>query len=199
MMFELVRAPRSDVATSGGLGLGLFNARQIASAHGGAITLESTPSTGTTFALRLPRHLLAGSTRRASAALEESATTASLLDETAIAQTLQERAPREYWLLLDRYTRLLEVSLHRRMFKNASEALPEEVTRLAEELGALNAGAREVADLHARALRRASLMASASKSEALVTEGRLLSLELMGRLLSYYRKRAGPSPRKGQP
>lgn len=39
-----------------GLGLGLYIARAIASAHQGAIDVESTKETGTTFTVRLPLH-----------------------------------------------------------------------------------------------------------------------------------------------
>jgi signal transduction histidine kinase len=39
-----------------GLGLGLYIARAIATAHHGAIDVESTKETGTTFTVRLPRH-----------------------------------------------------------------------------------------------------------------------------------------------
>jgi signal transduction histidine kinase len=38
----------------GGLGLGLYIGRQIASAHGGTLTVESTPEQGATFVLDLP-------------------------------------------------------------------------------------------------------------------------------------------------
>jgi PAS domain S-box-containing protein len=38
-----------------GLGIGLFLARVIAEAHGGAITVASLPAAGSTFTLRLPR------------------------------------------------------------------------------------------------------------------------------------------------
>jgi PAS domain S-box-containing protein len=40
-----------------GLGLGLFITREIASAHGGTILVESTPQTGTTFTLCVPREV----------------------------------------------------------------------------------------------------------------------------------------------
>jgi PAS domain S-box-containing protein len=40
----------------GGLGLGLFIARQIVDAHGGSITAESAPGQGTVFVVELPRN-----------------------------------------------------------------------------------------------------------------------------------------------
>jgi len=49
------REPRHAAAHSSGLGLGLFISRQIALAHGGDIAVASTPATGTTVTIRLPR------------------------------------------------------------------------------------------------------------------------------------------------
>jgi signal transduction histidine kinase len=41
----------------GGLGLGLFIARQIVEAHGGGIRVESKPGAGATFIVELPLHV----------------------------------------------------------------------------------------------------------------------------------------------
>jgi signal transduction histidine kinase len=54
-LFEPFRREPRHAARSSGLGLGLFISRQIALAHGGDIEVASTPATGTTVTIRLPR------------------------------------------------------------------------------------------------------------------------------------------------
>jgi signal transduction histidine kinase len=44
-----------DASHARGLGLGLYIVREIVNAHGGAITVESTPERGTSFTVRVPR------------------------------------------------------------------------------------------------------------------------------------------------
>ncbi|HET7826007.1 MAG TPA: GAF domain-containing sensor histidine kinase [Anaeromyxobacter sp.] len=46
-----------SAASHGGLGLGLWMARAIAEAHGGAISVESSPGAGATFTLVVPKRL----------------------------------------------------------------------------------------------------------------------------------------------
>lgn len=62
---ETIFAPLTQLSRRGqapsrpgmSLGLGLFVAREIASAHGGTITVASSDTEGTEFALRLPRRI----------------------------------------------------------------------------------------------------------------------------------------------
>lgn len=53
-LFEPFRRARKS--SSGGLGLGLYIADQIAKAHGGGIEVASSEADGTVFTVRLPRH-----------------------------------------------------------------------------------------------------------------------------------------------
>jgi two-component system sensor histidine kinase/response regulator len=54
-LFEPFRPRPRDAVRSTGLGLGLYISHQIAAAHGGDISVESTAETGTVVTLRLPR------------------------------------------------------------------------------------------------------------------------------------------------
>jgi hypothetical protein len=104
---------------------------------------------------------------------------------------LHERAPQEYWRLFERYARLLDLALDHQTYKMDGQQLSDELREIAEQLGRLGAGAREVAELHARALRQKTRTATVVKSQAFTAEGRLVSFELMGHLLSFYRRRSG--------
>lgn len=54
-VFQAFKQTRSGLRQGGaGTGLGMPISRSLAEAHGGALTLESTPGVGTTFILRLP-------------------------------------------------------------------------------------------------------------------------------------------------
>ncbi|MFW5748108.1 MAG: sensor histidine kinase, partial [Chloroflexota bacterium] len=48
------RADKARSSDSGGMGLGLAICKSIIEAHGGDITVESKPNTGSIFCIRLP-------------------------------------------------------------------------------------------------------------------------------------------------
>jgi signal transduction histidine kinase len=55
-IFDAFRQGRTNHAQrKGGLGLGLFIAKEIVRSHGGLITVTSSEGEGTTFRVRLPR------------------------------------------------------------------------------------------------------------------------------------------------
>ena len=57
-LFEPYRRGPEAGAGQGSIGLGLFITRQIVLAHGGGIDVRSTLEEGTTFTVRLPRHVM---------------------------------------------------------------------------------------------------------------------------------------------
>ena len=92
VLFEPFRG-RAPHSRSSGLGLGMYIAREIAHAHGGEITVESTPIAGTAITVQLPRR--AGAIVPSPSGLPEpprSASASVLLvdDEEAIRETLRD-------------------------------------------------------------------------------------------------------------
>ena len=207
VIFNPFRGTLQKRGKSKGLGLGLYVARQIVLAHGGKLQVEAT-STGTVFTMTLPRSVADASPpshdfvdedelaafERMAAPPSTSAVTAQLFGATP----LHDRAPLEHSAIVESYASLLDTALHRKAYRGQGEGLAEDLRVLAERLGDLGAGPREVTEVHARALRHAVRGATAAKTQALLSEGRLLALELMGNLASYYRRRSrgqvrGPS------
>ncbi|HWG42965.1 MAG TPA: hypothetical protein VN688_09280 [Gemmataceae bacterium] len=111
---------------------------------------------------------------------------------------LRVRAPDIFQTLATAYSKLLELAVHQRDYAS-EDALSTEVRELGMRLGRLQAGARDAIELHSRALEVKLASAPAMLARLYVEEGRLLILELMGHLLSYYRQeclQAGRSPER---
>jgi two-component system, sensor histidine kinase and response regulator len=64
-IFDPFRGHQRSASRTHGLGLGLYISQQIASAHGGAVTVVSDDRTGTEFTLRLPCGGVSSTTHRA--------------------------------------------------------------------------------------------------------------------------------------
>lgn len=95
----------------------------------------------------------------------------------------------EFEACVEAYVHMLDAALEAAAFKNMrspSDALRE----LAYTLGRLHAGPRDVIDVHTAALAKLRAGKSLQLREAYMSESRLAVLELMGRLVSFYRSSA---------
>jgi len=102
------------------------------------------------------------------------------------AMPLRESLPDVFDDLLSGYVSAIDHALEQRSHK-VDRLVSDALRQLADRLGALRAGPRDVIDLHTMGMRRRLANASTEQANAYAEEGRLLVLELMGHLVSYYR------------
>lgn len=100
---------------------------------------------------------------------------------------LRESVPDTFAELVRRYGDLMDLALDEQVFK-VKHDIPQSLLSIAEQLFFLKAGPRDVVEIHTVALKRKTGKANPQKAKAMVEEGRLMVLELMGQLTSYYRK-----------
>lgn len=113
-------------------------------------------------------------------------------------RVLREAEPAEFGDLVSRFERLLDLALDQHQYRVRHE-LTAPLREIGDRLGALGAGPRDVIDLYGTALTSRSAGAPAVKARAYLDEGRLLVLELMGHLVSYYRDPPAGSDRPAPP
>lgn len=102
---------------------------------------------------------------------------------------LKDRMPDTFKELAQQYGGLMDRALEQRAYK-VEHRVSEGLRCLAEELGFVKAGPRDVVEMYTTALRKRSANATVEKLRAHAEEGRLMVLELMGYLVSYYRNYA---------
>lgn len=88
--------------------------------------------------------------------------------------------------LVHRYGELMDLALEQRAYK-IEHKISEELCAIGEQIGLLKGGPRDVVELHSRTLNNKTNGTTPLKAQAYAEEGRLLVLELMGYLASYYR------------
>jgi len=111
--------------------------------------------------------------------------TAELLGQT----TLHERMPDAFGELAQQYGALLDRALEERVYK-VEHRISDCLRNLAAELGLLKAGPRDVVELHMTVLEQPRAGIAPPKARARDDAARMLVLELMGCLVSYYRNYA---------
>ena len=99
---------------------------------------------------------------------------------------LHQASPHVFRQLVHHYSDLMELALEKQVFK-VEHDISGKLCAIADELGAFKAGPRDVVEIHSSALKGKSSEASHTKTQAYAEEGRIMVLELMGHLVSYYR------------
>jgi CheY-like chemotaxis protein len=86
------------------------------------------------------------------------------------------------------YGHLLDLAVEQRTYK-VEHDIPFKLQAMVEQLGFLNAKPRDLVEIHSRALKSKIKVTKCSKSQVYIDEARLMILECMGYLVSYYRDR----------
>jgi CheY-like chemotaxis protein len=102
---------------------------------------------------------------------------------------LSESFPEIFCEVAEIYGNLMELSLKQHAYR-IEYNISEEMHALADRLGFLRAGPRDVIDIHLTAMKRCSAGAAPEKIKAYAEEGRIKAIELMGLMVSYYRNRS---------
>ena len=101
--------------------------------------------------------------------------------------SLREGLPEIFNEIMQQYGDLMDLALEQHAYK-VEHNISDKLRVLAEQLGFLKAGPRDVVEIHTRSLKQKTQDITPVKAKAYVAEGRLMVLELMGDLTSYYRK-----------
>ncbi len=109
----------------------------------------------------------------------------------AVGSALAQERPDQYAEFLADYTSILAIMVRESGYR-VDPTWSESLQELAMKMGLLHSGPRDVIDLHCDALRSTCTGPMSARLAQRAEEARLLVLELMGYLLSYYRER-GPS------
>ncbi len=99
---------------------------------------------------------------------------------------LRKTASEQFSELVRKHGEILEKRLEKRAYKVGRQE-KDHLQNLAEHLGFLRAGPRDVVEIHMQSLEEKSRGAPHKKAVAYADEGRLMALELMGHLAAYYR------------
>jgi len=102
-------------------------------------------------------------------------------------QPLEQSSPDTFKQIIRHYGDLMELAMEQRAFK-VQHDISGKLQDIAEELGFLQAGPRDVVEIHVAALREKTGSAvKQARTQAYIEEGRVMVLQLMGHLVSQYR------------
>ena len=100
--------------------------------------------------------------------------------------SMREGVPDIFNQLVQRWGELIDLALEQRAYK-MEHNIPESIRAIAEQVGFFRAGPRDVVEIHTEALKTKTQKVPVVRAQAYVEEGRMMVLELMGYLTSFYR------------
>jgi len=115
-----------------------------------------------------------------------SSTQTAATAETFGLKPLRESLSDTFHELVQGYGELMDLTLEQQVYK-VEHNISKRLNSMTEQLGFLKAGPRDVVDIHSTALKEKSRGVTPQKAQAYAEEGRLMVLQLMGYLVSYYR------------
>ena len=106
--------------------------------------------------------------------------------ETLGLKPFRQAVPDTFNQVVRHYGDLMELALEQQAYK-VEHDISGKLRTIAEELGSFKAGPRDVVEIHSSALRKKASETSYARAQAYAEEGRMMMLQLMGHLVSYYR------------
>jgi len=100
--------------------------------------------------------------------------------------SLKMYAPDIYNSMSLRYSELLDRAIENRIYK-VENNISDGLRSLSEELGFLKTGPRDVIEIHTGVMEKKCRGAAHLKAQAYIEEGRIMLLELMGDIITFYR------------
>lgn len=109
---------------------------------------------------------------------------------SAVPSLLSSRESVFFKEIVNRYEALLEMALERQVYR-VEHDLSGHLNTMAKDIGKANAGPRDVVEIHTTAFEGVQKEATPQKTRAYIVEGRVMMLELMGYLVSFYQMAKG--------
>ncbi|MGF1612290.1 MAG: response regulator [Kiloniellales bacterium] len=110
-------------------------------------------------------------------------------------ERLQDASPDTFELLVEQYGSLIDQTLEAEA-ANADRRVSQGLRVLAQRLGFLRAGPRDMVEIHSMAIKRVAGSIEHRPAYVVVEEARMLFIEMMGYLAAYYRDHMVPSVRR---
>jgi hypothetical protein len=117
--------------------------------------------------------------------LRKTPETSSLFDGSP----LRDQYPETFRKLVAEYESLIEDAISERFFK-VDHRLQERLVALAQTLGGIKAGAKDVMDIHRQGLAGKTEGVPHKKVQIVLEESRYMLITLLGNLLNLYRKKS---------